>query len=69
MKKILKIAFDDDFLWISNRQKIKEILEDPLSPELLIIFQNESKETDITFLTELQSEKVSIENDIVQIPQ
>jgi len=69
MKKILKVAFDDDFKWISNKQKIQEILENPLSPELLIIFQNKSDKTELMFLSDLQSEKVYIENEIVQIPK
>lgn len=69
MKKILIIAFDYDFKWISNKQKIQEILENPHSPELLIIFQNESNKTELAFLTDLQYEMVSIENEIVQIPE
>ncbi len=69
MKRILKISFDDNFKWISNKQKIKKILEDPFSPELLIIFQNELKETDLTFLTEVQGEKVFIGNESILIPE
>ncbi|HEY6905923.1 MAG TPA: hypothetical protein VI230_00560 [Ignavibacteriaceae bacterium] len=68
MKKIIKIAYDDDFIWISNKQKIKKILENPYSPELLIVFRNEANEMDFTFLSDLQSEEVSVDNKIIQIP-
>jgi hypothetical protein len=69
MKRILKISFDDNIKWINNEQKIKKILEDPFSPELLILYMNELKETDLTFLTDLQGEKVSIGNSILLIPE
>lgn len=69
MIEIIKIRYDDKGYWYSNKNRLKKILADPLTPELFIVTLNEKEETDIYFLTDLENKEVLIGNVIISIPK
>lgn len=69
MIEIIKIRYDDKGYWYSNKNRLKKILTDPLTPELYIVTLNEKEEKDIYFLTDLENKEVLIGNVIISVPK
>jgi hypothetical protein len=69
MIEIIKIRYDDKGSWYSNKNRLKKILTNPLTPELFIVISDENKEKDVYLLTDLENKEILIGNEIIRVPK
>jgi hypothetical protein len=68
MINVIRIKYDDERKWISSKNKIKEILRDPYTPELDILALDENNKYQYLLLTDLEGKKVIVDLMLVEIP-
>jgi hypothetical protein len=68
MITILQMKYDDGGSWYSSKKRLKQLLVDPLTPEMFIIYLDEKKEKDFCLLTDISNKEVIIGDETIKIP-
>ena len=68
MITISKLKYDDGGPWYSAKNKLKQLLLDPLTPEMFIICLDEEKEKNFCLLTDISDKEVIIGDETIRIP-